>query len=1255
MANTKKIKKIKKQIRLLDNKETLIRLEKLILDFTNKLDTEDKIFKKSEEIVNMLEKEEDLVNKMDLELQLEALKYVLENLDIQEYGDEQKNYPEIGDPNFSSKIAKKREFNQYRIKNDGWNTNNLDDISKKCSWNDLTQTQKLLQNFISPHTPYKGLLVFHGVGVGKTCTSITIAEGFKEYLDEKKKKVYVLLKPSIRENFRRSIINLNKTNMGDDEQCTGDNYFDEMGKSFVGAKLKKSEDLKKLEKKANKIINKYYDFYGYGEFVSIYKQIENSIKDKDSKDRKYILQKKLKEKFSDSVIIIDEAHNITPRDKSYSETGVPNINKKKKIIKKKLAGGSYNDLSVSLSLTKGEKDGKEVTSILSKIIKMVDDLKLVLLSATPMYNEAPEVVYLLNLLLANDKKPLMNPEVMFDNGKINDNGKDILRKKANGYVSYLRGENPINFPYKLEPEGSDVLKPEDLPSMDMKNNRISEENRLKYLTLVNCPMNGLQLEVYKKYFDSDTFDVNAFDTVGSQICNIVFNTDKDKKVDEIEDVTNFYSEKGMKTVLKLKGKKYNFTEGMDDYFSLDNLENVGSKIGKIVKNVNKSNGLNFIYSQFKNSGVYAIAFALEMEGYVNYNGETLLNLPRNHSKKFINGKQARYLIITGDSSADFNKYKKEKEHKNFDGSELKVILGTQAAGEGLNIFNVRGIHILDPWHHLNRLEQIVGRGLRNCSHKNLALSDRNLTVFLYVVTYPRNHKETLDIKMYRKSEKKTVNVAEVQRELKSLAIDCHLNKEGNVYSGKNWEKPISVRDLMGKNKFINIGDKPYSRVCDYMKNCDYKCYGEEIGDEMNNSTYKLEFSKHDIRTVIKILKKYFKETKSNLFRLESIIEYIQEKNSNLTEIVIYKALYEMIEKEIEVIDYFKRKGRIIYRGKNYIFQPFEMSNTIPLIERKLPYRTKKRKLTLNNKIIKDKEKQKETEEAIGVKRINDLFMEFIVKINKHTNKFDHDIINEIIVEEVYDRVDYKDKLAILEYILDKLNVLLEEGKIEYSFDESTGLSLFRNGVQEIASNIVMSESNTEIFKELLNIILSKKIFIIGSLLCFKISLKDDINYHKINDKRKIVKVSQQELIDIKLNYVSILKRIKNKKPDGKKRKTFNIYCFIKEHRGNIILKILEKKLGIDDSDNSNNSDEEGETKNTKKIKNTKKTKGSSCKHFDLDALNELLSTIKGEQMKEKGKGLICDKISYYMREKDLNDKEFIYFYGLDEYLELNKN
>ena len=154
---------------------------------------------------------------------------MLEYIDGYEHDIDDTSYPDPGDPNFSLKISRKREFNQYKIDNEYWTSENLDDISSKCSWRDLSQTQKFLHNFISPMTPYKGLLLFHGVGVGKTCSSITIAEGFKDYLEEKK-KVFVLLKPTIRENYKKSIIDLGKVNMGDDNQCTGDTYFEELGK-----------------------------------------------------------------------------------------------------------------------------------------------------------------------------------------------------------------------------------------------------------------------------------------------------------------------------------------------------------------------------------------------------------------------------------------------------------------------------------------------------------------------------------------------------------------------------------------------------------------------------------------------------------------------------------------------------------------------------------------------------------------------------------------------------------------------------------------------------------------------------------------------------------------------------------------------------------------------------------------------------------------------------------------------------------------
>ena len=97
----------------------------------------------------------------------------------------------------------------------------------------------------------------------------------------------------------------------------------------------------------------------------------------------------------------------------------------------------------------------------------------------------------------------------------------------------------------------------------------------------------------------------------------------------------------------------------------------------------------------------------------------------------------------------------EEEHNNKDGNLLKVILGTKAAGEGLNILYVREVHVLEPWFHLNRLEQVIGRGIRNCSHKDIEEKERNVTVYLYTVMEPkikeRKIRETLDMKLYRQA------------------------------------------------------------------------------------------------------------------------------------------------------------------------------------------------------------------------------------------------------------------------------------------------------------------------------------------------------------------------------------------------------------------------------------------------------------------------------------------------------------------------
>ena len=100
-----------------------------------------------------------------------------------------------------------------------------------------------------------------------------------------------------------------------------------------------------------------------------------------------------------------------------------------------------------------------------------------------------------------------------------------------------------------------------------------------------------------------------------------------------------------------------------------------------------------------------------------------------------------YLFLTGDTADTSKKFLNESiarlnAVKNINGEHIKVVIATDVAKEGLNFFNVREIHILSPWFHLNRLEQYIGRGMRNCSHKNLDDALRNVTIYYHAATIP---------------------------------------------------------------------------------------------------------------------------------------------------------------------------------------------------------------------------------------------------------------------------------------------------------------------------------------------------------------------------------------------------------------------------------------------------------------------------------------------------------------------------------------
>ena len=57
------------------------------------------------------------------------------------------------------------------------------------------------------------------------------------------------------------------------------------------------------------------------------------------------------------------------------------------------------------------KIGKQFPPTIKKVLQTAENIKLVLLTATPMFNTAEEIVDLVNLLLLNDKKPLMQRKI----------------------------------------------------------------------------------------------------------------------------------------------------------------------------------------------------------------------------------------------------------------------------------------------------------------------------------------------------------------------------------------------------------------------------------------------------------------------------------------------------------------------------------------------------------------------------------------------------------------------------------------------------------------------------------------------------------------------------------------------------------------------------------------------------------------------------------------------------------------------------
>jgi hypothetical protein len=976
----------------------------------------------------------------------------LQKMEIEEHSDlktPDKNlhidalYPTMNDPFFSDKISRRREYTYMTYDGD---IRDIEDFSNYLCKNpifELMPHQLFVRNFISRNTPYNSILLYHGLGSGKTCSAIGIAEELREYAKQtgSSQRIMVIASTNVQDNFRLQLFderNLKEENGNwTIKSCIGNKLLKEINPT--GEKGLKAED---IISQANSIINANYAFMGYlqlANYIIEHVTIPTTASYTAAQKRELEIQN-IKKFFNNRLIIIDEVHNI--------------------------------------HLNNSKNNENKIAKLLLKVAKYADNMKLVLLSATPVYNSVKEIIWLTNLMNVNDNRAEIDVgDVFAADGsfvkarKGRESGDELLRRKLTGYVSYVRGENPYTFPFRVYPEffaREKTFLEMEYPSKTLSNkpvreplkhldgrlyvNQIGSEQERGYKFIVENMVRLLKRKGDGLYFldesanmkepDFENMESYGYSELQAPLQALIMmypspllrrNVDEDvdpvskemfkeiskqiigkdglrSTMDFVEEQTeielNAAASEERQTLTVFKKYNFEYKKGVERIFHQEHLHKYSSKIASICDCIRKSRGIVLIYTQYIDGGIVPMALALEEMGFTRtgtpQHGQAVQPLFKKLTTRNVGprtqveplnavdlrpqsqvGKSdfspAKYMILTGDKYFSYNNAEDVKiatSKENVEGRNVRVILISKAASEGLDFKSIRQVHILDPWYNLNRLEQIIGRGVRNMSHCGLDFKERNVEVYLHATTLTNKTVECADLYVYRYAEKKAVDIGAVNRIMKTVSVDCVLNIAQtnftcSILNGKdeNCDKSVGRKlsdkqlSAIAANQEIKIrsstnpdpegkpfliGDRPFTEACDYME-CNYKCPAPINKGPIIEATYHKDIITANNTIIIQKIKDLYATEGYPLAFNRSVITKLITASKNKFEIdpkinskEIDFALTAIIENPTEIlVDNLGRTGRLINRGNYYIFQPVEIrDNQSSILDSSLPVQNK---------------------------------------------------------------------------------------------------------------------------------------------------------------------------------------------------------------------------------------------------------------------------------------------------------------------------
>jgi hypothetical protein len=1008
-------------------------------------------------------------------------------------------YPNLNDPNFNIKIAEKKEFNDSKY--DGEIYENIKEHADELAKADfeLSPHQAFIKNFLSFQTPYNSLLLYHGLGSGKTCSAIGVSEEMRDYLKQMgiSKRIIIVASENVQDNFKLQLFDERKLKLVDGlwniKGCVGNKLLKEINPMSM-----KGIPREKVVSQIKSLINNSYLFLGYGQFANyiiktIHYDEEDLQLDKIEKDDKnkpgektkiQLLQevkitfnkeiiRRIRNEFDDRLIVIDEVHNIRITE---------------------------------------DNENKKVAIYLEYLVKSAENLRLLFLSATPMYNSYKEIIWLLNIMNMNDRRAKIDIKNVFDaNGdfrKEKGKGEELLIRKATGYVSFVRGENPYTFPYRVYPNefaiGNTFPLPgekdgQKYPEYQMNKKPINDKDKTRILSLFlntiggcedcgNCQACAYKYIIYnlrnknfafttktgvkrempnfenmesfgytllqnplesliisypvdnlKKALENISKDSESLESSKSSKLSDSSKDDENKIFLDPKDLTG---KKGLSRIMNFVDDKSPPQKGSFEYkkstldkygriFSKDLIGQFSSKIKCILDHIvsptgEVAEGIILIYSQYIDSGLVPMALALEELGFTRYGKDVEPLFKTKPSdivdvrtmKPPVNKKDfmpARYSMITGDPRLSPNNdfevkglTNDDKKTGNIKGDKIKVVLISKAGSEGIDLKFIRQVHILEPWYNMNRLDQIIGRAVRNFSHKDLPFEKRNVQIFMYGTLLADSEEEAADLYVYRVAEYKAIQIGKVSRLLKETAVDCIINSEQTNFTQDKLNNGKDTKQILSTGEVIKfkIGDSPYSAACDYMSTCMKKddCNPNKkiTENDLNEDTYNEKFIMTNSEKILQKIRMLMKES---FFYKKDILRDLINIPKKYPDIQIFAALTYLIEDRNEPItDKYDRTGYLVNIGDYYLFQPSELRDkNISIYDRSVP-------IDYKHSMIDFKLKQDIVKPVVDMRNIKNIHERDEIRVLEGQNIIDalkeqFDLTNNFIEESKVPRGD----------------------------------------------------------------------------------------------------------------------------------------------------------------------------------------------------------------------------------------------------------